>query len=54
MGQTQGGMLLTGKSEDDYWYWTKYTFSIPALNFTYGSANTVQPSSIQTLIIIKD
>ena len=37
-----------------YLAYTPVQLNIPALNFTYGSSNTVQPSSIQSLIIIKD
>ena len=31
----------------------EFTLNIPALNYTFGSSNTVQPTSIQQLILIK-
>ena len=31
----------------------KYVLDIPALNYKYGNSDTVQPSAIQILILIK-
>lgn len=54
-GQIDKGILQASYASDgESYYWNKYTFNVPALNFTYGSSKTVQPLAIQSLIIIKD